>query len=112
MPFDLVKGGAFGQDCPRCTRNLVGQSDDRHVVVAPLQQPRDPTRSLRPGNHGSGPRDQQGTRVGISTLGDAQLLGLAPGAHLSWCQAYPSCKLARRFERREVANGCHQSGGR
>lgn len=34
VPSDLVKGFAFGQDCPDCSGQLVGQRRDHHAVWA------------------------------------------------------------------------------
>ena len=49
--------------------------------MSPLQQPFNPVRFSGSGNQGPGTGDQQGSQVGVSALGDAQLLCFAAGAN-------------------------------
>jgi len=37
IPFNLVKGFAFGQDRPDCASHFVGYSGHNHIEVSPLQ---------------------------------------------------------------------------
>lgn len=46
IPFDLIKGFAFGQDRPGGARQLVGQRGDHDAVRPSGEQRGDPTRSL------------------------------------------------------------------
>ncbi len=84
IPFALVKGLSFGQDCPDGTRHFVGQRSNHYIEMPALQQPLDPATVSAPAGNGSGSADQQGSQVGVSPLGNTELLCFSARANLSW----------------------------
>lgn len=111
IPTGAVESHAPGENSPCGARYLVGQCDHDDVVVSPLQQPFNPVRFSGSGNHGPGAGDQQGPQVGVSSLGDTQLLRLPPSAHVTRDQPYPCGELPRGFECAEVPDRRHQRLG-
>lgn len=87
VPFNLVKGLSFDQEGPDSAGHLISQCGNHYIEMAPLQQALDPVAVRATANNGSRPADQQCSQVGVSPLGNAQLLSFAARAHLSWRQA-------------------------
>ncbi len=108
-PFERFKVRALCKDRPHRACHLVGQRHDRNVVVSSFEKSSDPARPFCSCNHGSGASDQQRAQIGVLTLGEAKLLGLATGANLARRQSDPRRKLAARLECREVPDRGHQS---
>jgi hypothetical protein len=63
IPFNLVKGRAFGQDCPDGARHFVGHRRHHDIEMASLQQSLYPVAVSAATHYGASPGNQQGPPV-------------------------------------------------
>ena len=98
----------MGQQGPHGTRHLVGQRHDGHILRPAASQAGHPCRpGPDPAVHRTGSVNQQGAKVGIATLADAEYTDAPTGAGMPGHETQLGGKLASGPERPGVAHGRH-----
>lgn len=110
IPSDLVKGFAFDQDGPCGSSQFVGQRGDHDTEWSSLQQPLNPRCLGTASDDCARTMHQQGSHIGISVFGYAQLSCLATGTCLARCEAQPRRELPGRHKAVHISGGRHQGG--